>query len=135
MSITFTAVDLAGPAGPVRIRMPVEVLVSFSADTAYRLFSLLGLDAHQFYGEVSLPELQRALMRARARLPRDAATLARPERRLYGRPRECRGVTELRPEIGFVGGIDEERLCDRLGDVAAFAEAAASAGATHIGWE
>jgi len=91
--------------------------------------------ASDLYGEAPLPEVRRAIMRARATFQRRVGAFLRREAVVYGKPRVGDdGTVELRPVRVWVGGIDEAYLQRKLDRLEVLVEALARRGATHLGW-
>jgi hypothetical protein len=107
------------------------------ANTNARAFlTFLGLgDGEDLYGSVPIPEVRRAIMRARATFHQRAHGFVRSPQIIHGSPRVNHdGSVELRPVRVWVGGIDEEYLMRQLDKLGVLAEELAERGATHLGW-
>lgn len=102
-------------------------------DNAGLLFEALGLGASP-YGDLSVPEARRAVMRARSRS--DLSPFTRETEVLHGRPRaDENGVVNLRPMRLHSAGVDEAKMASYIDRFSAFVEASASRGATTISWD
>jgi hypothetical protein len=142
MGVSFSAVDATRPRETPFGTFPGRVdlgerfeFFSWANENARVMFDLLGIDAgEELVGEATIAELRRAVMRARATVDRRAPELSRPGSVEYGAPVERDGVVEMRPVRIVRGPILEERIRERLEDLAAFVEAAARAGATGVTW-
>jgi len=101
---------------------------------AFLLFS--GLDpGDDLCGEAPLPEVRRAIIRARATFRRRVAAFTRPQEVVYGRPRVGDdGAVELRPVRVWSAGIDEDYLARQLDRLEVLVAALAERGATPLGW-
>lgn len=115
----------------------VEVVTTSTApelnlcnDNAKRLLAALGLD--DIYGEISLPEARRAIIRAKNTNLED---LVRNEVVEYGTPRDnYDGTVEMRPLRYHSAPLTLEGLQERIERFAAFVEDSAKLGATQIYW-
>jgi hypothetical protein len=99
--------------------------VNMASANARAFLALLGLDPGSGpEGEATLPQVRRAVIRARATFERRA-------------PRFTRAPTETTP-LGtcrvFVGGIDESYFERKLDDFEKFVDAVVEMGATSISW-
>ena len=106
---------------------------------AAALWPLLGLPLEGGHvppgGEVSIPDVRRALMRARATFERQAPKLVRAAEIEFGAPSvQDDGTVELRPLRAIWFGLDEDGLAARLDRLERFVEAVAERGATHVAW-
>ena len=105
---------------------------------ALAFLGLLGVnvaDESDMYGELTLAEVRRAIMVARATFERKAAGFTRDEESVYGKPRDNGdGTIEMRPLRVHSAGLDTDRLARYLDRLAALTEALAEKGATHITW-
>jgi hypothetical protein len=87
------------------------------------------------YGEVPIPEVRRAIIRARATFHQRARSFVRGSEIVHGKPRVNHdGTVELRPVRVWVGGIDEEYLMRQLDTLEVLVGELAERGATHLGW-
>lgn len=86
-------------------------------------------------GEVPMPMARRMVMAARARFDRLAPLLIAAATEHHGAPRVREdGAVELRPVVGFDGGLTKEMLLDRLDRFASLVEEGARAGAVKVVW-
>lgn len=111
---------------------PVESThtLNLANDNAARLLTALGLSPD--YGQCSIADARRALLRARNR---SHAYLVREDQTLYGAPcAQADGTVAMRPVRGFSAGLSLEALVERIGRFEAFVKGAAAAGATTITW-
>jgi hypothetical protein len=117
--------------------------VNWANGNAAALFALLGLGAGSktewsegyVQGEAPLPDVRRAIIRARATFERRAPELARPESVEHGAPRALPdGSVELRPVRRYEMGLDAEGIGRRLDAFERAVDALADLGATHIAW-
>jgi hypothetical protein len=111
--------------------------IDWNQGNALSLFLVLGLPVEDGlpvpYGEMTLPEARRAIMRARGR--GDLLPYAREEETQYGAPREGEGgVVELRPLRSFCQGLPVEGVKRRLNQFEQFVSESAARGATQIRW-
>lgn len=105
---------------------------NWSNGNARLVLSMLGFSGDDLYGEATIVECRRAVMRARSR---DAAQYTRPEEIVYGAPRANEdGTVELKPVRVHSGGLDTSGVRERMEAFAQFVEVAAKLGATHIHW-
>jgi len=102
---------------------------------ARALLGLLGFDMGDGFGEVTVPEMRRAIVKARATFDRQAPNFTRETRTVMGRrPSTENGkVVELQPRMVDIG-IDEQYLKEKLDKLSVLVEALAEKGATHIVW-
>ncbi len=101
-------------------------------DNAVSLLGVLGLST-DCWGQVTLPEARRAVMRARAR--KSLSAFERSTETLHGAPRvNDDGTVELRPIRCHGFGLTEDGLRDRVERFAYFIEVAAARRATTITW-
>lgn len=148
MGIQFSAIDetrtepgFRGELYPVMIDfsdvtggegLPV---IDWNMGNASAMFQLLGLPTDEQWGQLPLPVLRRAVMRAKARFERTAPSLTRAPSVQHGAPREnADGSIELRPVRVWGGGLDVEGMKTRLNAFSDFIELAAERGATAISW-
>jgi hypothetical protein len=110
--------------------------MNLANDNAAALFGLLGLHADDdLCGEAPLPEVRRAIIRARATFERRVGAFLRDGAVVYGRPRVGDdGTVELRPVRVVAFGIDEQYLWRQLDRLEVLVAALAERGATHLGW-
>ncbi len=103
---------------------------------AVALLGLLGLEPGEgLCGQAPLPEVRRAVIRARATFQRRVRPFLREESVVYGRPRVNEdGTVELRPVRVWRGGIGEDYLARQLDRLEVLVEALAARGATHLAW-
>jgi hypothetical protein len=150
MSVSFFGLDFkqirTTPHGciPLRIRLhddPQEDLadprnVNLANTNARAFLSFLGLgDGEDLYGSVPIPEVRRAIMRARATFHQRAHAFVRRCEIVHASPRVNHdGTVELRPVRVHIAGIDEEYLMRQLDRLGVLVEALAGRGATHLGW-
>jgi len=86
-------------------------------------------------GEVSIPEMRRAIFRAVNTFDRAVKGFTREETVEYGQPRvNDDGTVELRPARFIECGLDESYYADHLARLSILVEALAAEGATHITW-
>jgi hypothetical protein len=105
---------------------------NWSNGNARLVLNLLGFSGDDLYGEATIVECRRAVMRARSR---NAEQYTRPEEIVYDAPRVNEdGTVELRPVRVYSFGLDAPGVCERMEAFAAFVEVAAKLGATHIHW-
>lgn len=97
--------------------------LNFSNDNASAVLGALGLPTNELYGEMSVHEAKRALIRAKNRSSLDQFTRAPINERNPGRARI------------FDGGISEEGILERLERFEKFLENSIADGATKIHWE
>ncbi len=108
--------------------------VNWSNGNARAMFALLCL-GDELYGEAALPDVRRAILRARATFDRRAPALVRPEEVGYGAPRENEdGAIELRPVRMWSAGLDVVGIRSRLDAFERCVDTLAGRGATHINW-
>jgi len=106
--------------------------LNLNEGNAVLLLGALGLTV-DCWGEITLAEARRALMRARAR--KSLSGYTRASETLYGAPRTGEdGVVELRPVRSHGGALTEDDLRDRIERFASLVELAATRGATNITW-
>jgi len=106
--------------------------LNLNNENAKLLLGALGLST-DCWGEMTLPEARRGLMRARAR--KSLSEFTRASETFYGAPRaDENGAIELRPFRGHSGGFSEESLRDRIERFALLVDQAAEQGATKIFW-
>ena len=106
--------------------------LNLNNDNAKRTLAALGIP-FDYYGEISLPEARRAIMRALN--GSGAETLERPEETVYGRPRAQEdGSVALRPLRSYSPPLTTEDILSRVHRFSALVEEAASRGATNINW-
>jgi hypothetical protein len=87
------------------------------------------------YGNAPIPEVRRAIMRARATFHQRAHAFVRRCEIVHASPRVNHdGTVELRPVRVHIAGIDEEYLMRQLDRLGVLVEALAGRGATHLGW-
>lgn len=145
MSVSFYGFDHRvveqGPAGPFpkMVKVPFEDprhlnLANGNARVILELLRLPKNDADgDLWGEVSVPDARRALIRARATFARVAPVLVREPVQQMGVGRREDGLAEMRTR-SFVGGLDQPGMLDRLERFGVVVELLASMGATHIAW-
>lgn len=86
-------------------------------------------------GSVTVAEMRRAIMVARATFERRVSDYTRETAVTYGAPRvNDDGTVELRPARFIDCGIDQDYLARRLEQLATLVENLAANGATHITW-
>ncbi len=150
MSVSFFGLDLqrirTTPHGciPRRIHLrddPQDDLtdprnVNLANTNARAFLSFLGLgDGEDLYGEVPIPEVRRAIMRARATFHQRAYSFVRSPQIINGSPRvNDDGSVELRPVRVHIAGIDEDYLMRQLDKLEVLVGELAERGATHLGW-
>jgi hypothetical protein len=87
------------------------------------------------YGSVPIPEVRRAIMRARATFHQRARSFVRGSEIVHGKPRVNEdGTVTLRPVRVWIGGLDEDYLMRQLDKLEVLVGALAERGATHLGW-
>jgi hypothetical protein len=149
MSVSFLGLDFKQiritPHGciPRRIHLrddPQEDIddprsVNLANTNARAFLTFLGLgDGEDLYGSVPIPEVRRAIMRARATFHERAYSFVRGSEIVHGKPRvNDDGTVELRPMRVWVGGINEDYLMRQLDKLEVLVEALAERGATHLG--
>ena len=103
---------------------------------AFLAFLDLQDQREDLYGEAPIPEVRRAIMRARATFHQRAHAFVRRSEIVHGSPRVNHdGTVELRPVRVWVGGIDEEYLMRQLDRLGVLVGELAERGATHLGWD
>ena len=123
MSTTFYGKRSDGAAIVLDIEDPNSL--NFSSANVRAFLSFVGIDPGQGpHGEATLPEVRRAVIRARATFERRSPRFIRP----------LSDTTEAGTCRVVVGGIDEAYLARRLGDFERFVEAVVGMGATGIYW-
>lgn len=150
MSVSFFGLDLqriaTTPHGciPRRIHLrddpqddltdPRNVNLANTNARAFLAFLDLQDQREDLYGEAPIPEVRRAIMRARATFHQRAYFVRSPQI-INGSPRvNDDGSVELRPVRVWIGGIDEEYLMRQLDKLEVLVEELAERGATHLGW-
>jgi hypothetical protein len=112
--------------------------LNLANDNARAFLGLLGVtvsDESDLFGEMSLAEVRRAVMVARATFNRKAAGFTREEASIYGKPRDNGdGTVEMRPLRVHTAGLSMDRLARYIDRLADLTEALAEKGATHISW-
>jgi hypothetical protein len=112
--------------------------LNLSNMNASALLKLLGFEPmgpDGMVGEVTVPEMRRAIMRAVNTFDSKAGACTRATEIEYGKPRDNGdGTIELRPVRVYSQGIDEEYLSRRLAQLAENVEVLVKRGATHITW-
>ena len=110
--------------------------MNLSSVNARTFLAFLGIDSGEdLYGELTIPDARRAIIRARATFDHRAHNFMRDQEVTHGAPRiNDDGTVTLRPVRLWVGGIDEEYLARQLGRLEVLLEALAEKGATHLGW-
>jgi len=112
--------------------------LNLSNMNACSLLKLIGLEPmgpDGMVGEVTVPEMRRAIMRAVNTFDKRAPGCVRAEEVVYGKPRENDdGTVELHPVRIHSRGIDEAYLSERLAQLATCVETLVKKGATHIVW-
>jgi hypothetical protein len=102
---------------------------------AFLVFLRLQDAGEDLYGNVPIPEVRRAIMRARATFHQRAHAFVRRCEIIHGKPGVNEdGSVELRPVRVWVGGIDEEYLMRQLDRLGVLVGELAERGATHLGW-
>jgi hypothetical protein len=105
--------------------------INWCNQNALTMLQVLGLPT-EAYGTVSVHRARRAVIRARSRS--SLSGFARPEEVIYGQPRNGGTAVELRPVRGFIGGLAEDQIAERIQAFHHFVEASAARGATEISW-
>lgn len=128
---------LCGGSGVEDEKVSDRPEINWNQGNAFCLFRALGLPVaegeHEPYGELTIPEARRAIMRARGR--GDLAPFTRQEETLYGAPRaDETGVVELHPLRAQTTGLSEEGVEGRISQFEQFVAESASRGATLIRW-
>jgi hypothetical protein len=145
MSVTFSGSDhrrtspSTGYAASVRLDIEDARSVNWCNGNAVILLELLGLghglSEVDLYGEAAVPDVRRAILRARATLERRGPALARPATVGYGAPRRSEdGTVELRPVTRWTAGLDVEGMRVRLDALERCVDALVDEGATHVRW-
>jgi len=110
---------------PIALDIEDPAHLNLANGKARSFLGFLGLEpGEDLYGETSLPEVRRAIMRARATFKRTVGCFAR-EGSDTMRPGRCRVVE---------GGIDAGYFARRLDDFERFLGAVAERGARSIYW-
>ena len=141
MSVTISGSDHSRPHARVEgcyatvdFDLDDPQLINWSNGNAAILFELLGLGRSSF-GEAPMPEMRRAIVRARATIGSRGPRFERPEIVTYGPPREnADGTIELRPMRVWSTGLDVEGMRVRLDAFERAIHELARRGATHITW-
>jgi hypothetical protein len=123
VSVTFYG--RRGDGSPVFLDIEDHAYLNLASANAGAFLAFLGLapgDGPD--GDATLPEVRRAVIRARATFERRAAKFTRASTET-SRLGQCRVI---------VGGIDEEYLARRLEDFARFVDVVVEMGATSIYW-
>lgn len=150
MSVSFFGLDLQRirttphASFPRRIHLhddPQEDIddprsVNLANTNARAFLTFLGLgDGEDLYGNAPIPEVRRAIMRARATFHQRAHAFVRRCEIVHASPRVNHdGTVELRPVRVHIAGIDEEYLMRQLDKLEVLVEELAERGATHLGW-
>lgn len=111
--------------------------VGLNQANAAVILRLLGVDVSSgdLIGSMPIANMRRAIMAARARLPRVGPSLVRPDVVEYGKPRAQEdGTVELRPLRFASRGLDTSDMASRLERLARLVEVLAELGATEIAW-
>jgi hypothetical protein len=113
-----------------------EPSLNLSSANGRALLEFLGLEPGDGpCGEVSLPEMRRAIFRAVNTFDRSVKGHTRESTVEYGAPRvNDDGTVELRPARFIECGLDESYFAQRLSQLATLVETYAAHGATHINW-
>lgn len=107
--------------------------VNFANTNAMDLFRAMGRVCPDCYGEMSLADARRGIMRALNRS--DLSAFTREAEIAFGAPRdEEDGTVELKPIRMMSRGSSVADVQRRIADFQAFVEEAASRGATMINW-
>lgn len=123
MSVSFYGKSADGAAIMLDIEDPAYL--NWHAGSAHALFLLLGLSpGEDQYGECTMPEARRGVMRARATFEKKAGGLTR-EYSDTQRPGQARFIQ---------GGLDEDGLALRLDRFERFLNIIAAKGAVSIYW-
>lgn len=150
MSVTFYGVDHARlettPYGsfPARIHLHADPQEEFddprnmnlAGMNARAVLSFLGVDpGEDLCGELPMPEIRRAIIKARATFGRRAPGFVRDLEVVHGNPRvNPDGTVELRPTKAYIHGIDEGYLWKQLDRLEVLVGELEERGATHLGW-
>lgn len=150
MSVSFFGIDHrhleATPYGafPTRVRLSNDAegdlsdarSVNLANENAVALFGLLGLDPGDgLCGGAPLPDVSRAIMRAKATFRRRVGAFLREDVVVYGEPRVNEdGTVELRPVRVWSAGIDADYLWRQLDRLEVLVQALEARGAKHLGW-
>jgi hypothetical protein len=114
---------------------PRSVNLANTNARAFLVFLSLQDAGEDLYGSVPIPEVRRAIMRARATFHQRADSFVRSPEIIHGKPRVNHdGSVDLRPVRVWIGGIDEEYLMRQLDKLEVLVEELAERGATHLGW-
>lgn len=106
--------------------------LNLANSNARALLQAMGLDSEELYGECSIADARRAIMRARNT---DVSDFTRAEEIVHGKPREdAEGVIQLRPVRMVSFGLDVHGLNDRIDRFADMVEEGARKGARGIFW-
>jgi len=108
--------------------------INWANDNGVRVLATLGIVGEDApYGEMTIAEARRAVMRARSRS--DLSAYTREEEVRHGAPRaDENGVVELKPLRVYSPSLDENSIQDRIEQFAHFVEESAARGATLVRW-
>jgi hypothetical protein len=145
MSISFAGTDqnrphprLEGRYASVWLDVNDPRGVNWCNGNAVILLDLLGLEGDEngsLYGEVTVADARRAILRARATLDRRGPALERAPTVSYGAPRLADdGTIELRPIRSWSSGLDVAGMRTRVDAFERCVNALVERGATHITW-
>jgi hypothetical protein len=105
--------------------------INYSNSNALAMLEVLGLPA-EYNGEISIPEMKRALIRAKNRSSLEK--FERPSETLTRLRKTEEGVTELHSPYFYSQGLDKHDIEDRLGSIERLVKEAEANGAKHIVW-
>ena len=134
MSVDFT-ISGHRPTNPSASVVAGDTGFNLANANARALLALLAFDDSDLFGAASLPEVRRAIIRARARLEREPSPYTRREEVLVGPPRPSSGGTiELHPVRAVIGGLSVAQLQRYLDSLALLVDEGIAQGAGSICW-
>jgi hypothetical protein len=110
--------------------------INMASMNARAFLSFLGINSGEdLVGELPIPEVRRAIIKAKATFDSRASRFVRTQEVVHGAPRiNDDGTVALRPIRVWVGGIDEEYLWRQLDRLGVLVEVLAAKRATHVRW-
>jgi len=146
MSITVFGLDETQPVEyrpgftyPKSVNLPFEhpAWTKWANGNAHLVLELLGLKGEdvegELYGQVTVAEARRAVIRARATFARVVPGLVREECQERVAVKREDGTVELRTKV-WVGGVDAGYFKRQVDQFEACVSVLAVKGATHIAW-